>query len=152
MKNRFYYFSFFIAVGIVGIWLSYSQVEPVKLAPAEKEWTPKEETASELAQLMRKMEKDAKERKASLAAGELHVAESDYLIALHTATPTEAHMIKDGFTTFADNYIAATVKVNGATTVDEQTELHNALVSSCIACHTVHCSGPIALIEKLYIN
>lgn len=115
-------------------------------------WKPEMDQPSELASIMRAMNTEALERKASLEVGELGKVSSDLIFNLITATPTEPHMKGPAFEPHANSFIKSYEAIGAAENVEGQISAHNNLVKSCVACHMNFCQGPIPRIEKLYIQ
>lgn len=107
---------------------------------------------SELASIMRVLHDEATERKGTLEAGEMAVANSQLIFKMITAKPTEPHMVGPAFEPHAQAFIASYGQLNTAEGVQGQIEAHNNLVKSCVACHMNFCQGPIPRIEKLYVQ
>lgn len=115
-------------------------------------WKPKMDQPSELAQIMRNLHAEGKQRKSKLSQGDVYTKESQNLLRMLTATPTEAHMVGPAFEPMAKAFIAQYEEIARAATVEAQIEAHNAMVQSCVACHSQFCQGPIPRIEQLYIQ
>ena len=114
-------------------------------------WSPEVDQPSELAVIMRVINQEGIERKASLENGVLSTANSSLIFDMITAQPTEPHMVGPAFEPHAQGFIYAYSELASATSVSSQIEAHNNLVKSCVACHMNFCQGPISRIEKLYI-
>jgi hypothetical protein len=108
--------------------------------------------ASELAVLMREMEKQAEswkgeiEKKESLLSP---VPASFY--TLKTAAVTKPTMKNENYDAFADDFITfseALVKVPA----EERTDAYNSMVNGCINCHTQMCPGPMVRIKKFLLK
>ena len=112
---------------------------------------PEVDQPSELAVIMRVINQEGIERKASLENGVLSTANSSLIFDMITAQPTEPHMVGPAFEPHAQGCSYAYSELASATSVSSQIEAHNNLVKSCVACHMNFCQGPISRIEKLYI-
>ena len=115
-------------------------------------WKPEMDQPSELASIMRVLHDEATERKGTLEAGEMAVANSQLIFKMITAKPTEPHMVGPAFEPHAQAFIASYGQLTTAEDVQGQIEAHNNLVKSCVACHMNFCQGPIPRIEKLYVQ
>lgn len=107
---------------------------------------------SELAQLMRLMDKEMQSAKISIEGGfSFHDSLTFDYGHIHSATATEAHMKKTGFDDFANAYLKQLeiFKNSGQAT---QKENFNLLVNSCLNCHASHCPGPVGKIKELKIK
>lgn len=129
-----------------------SEAEDNGVMKKKSSWKPEMDQPSELASIMRAMNTEALERKASLEAGELGEASSDLIFNLITAIPTEPHMKGPAFEPHAKSFIKSYEVIGAAKNVADQIDAHNNLVKSCVACHMNFCQGPIPRIEKLYIQ
>jgi cytochrome c553 len=107
---------------------------------------------SELAQIMRTIYEEGTQRKSMLLEGKLDPAVTESLFKMITATPTKPHMKGEGFEPYAQSFIRIYDDIHQASTVEEQIEAHNNMVTTCIACHKQFCDGPISKIESLYIQ
>ena len=119
---------------------------------ASPSWTPEVDQPSELVVIMRAINQEGLERKASLEKGVLSTANSSLIFDMITAQPTEPHMVGPAFEPHAQGFIYSYSELASATSVPAQIEAHNNLVKSCVACHMNFCQGPISRIEKLYIQ
>jgi hypothetical protein len=122
---------------------------------AEKKSGPRKlETVktSELAQLMRLMDKEMQSAKISIEGGfSFHDSLTFDYGVIHSATATEDNMKKPGFEGFASAYLKQLeiFKKSGQPT---QKENFNLLVNSCLNCHASHCPGPVGKIKELRIQ
>ncbi len=105
---------------------------------------------SELALLMRKMEKHWKETKKNLEEGK-PVEELPDFSNILTATPTDESMAMDELHGFATSYLQS-IKALGDAKGEEQKAAYNNVINGCIMCHENSCSGPIPRIKKLQIK
>lgn len=105
---------------------------------------------SELALLMRKMEEDLSNHKASLKSG-LYQSMSFNHEGLHTAQSTKQNLRNDDYTAYANSYLIGAEALKTAAG-DSIASKHNQLVVKCIDCHKSFCTGPISRIKKLRIN
>jgi hypothetical protein len=108
--------------------------------------------ASELAVLMREMEKQAEiwngeiEKKESVLSP---VPASFY--TLKTAAVTKPAMKNENYDAFADDFInfsEALVKVPA----EERTNAYNSMINGCMNCHTQMCPGPMVRIKKFLLK
>ena len=138
---------------LLGIGLFVACSTPEKHGSTKsKGWQPEMDQPSELASIMRVLHDEATERKGTLEAGEMAVANSQLIFKMITAKPTEPHMVGPAFEPHAQAFIASYGQLNTAENVEGQIEAHNNLVKSCVACHMNFCQGPIPRIEKLYVQ
>jgi len=105
---------------------------------------------SELALLMRNMEKHWKETKKIIEEGK-DIKELPDFSNIYTATPTDESMSMDDLHGFAENYLQQ-IKVLGNAKGDAQKAAYNNIINGCIMCHENSCSGPIPRIKKLLIK
>lgn len=116
---------------------------------AEKDRSKYPNDDSELALLMREMDRDMQ----SLKTAVVSQTELPQLLkkfkAIHAATPTDPEVITPQFTTLAQLLINNTEKVY---TSKQKKKAYNLLVNNCIACHQSYCPGPVVRIKKLKIS
>lgn len=105
---------------------------------------------SELALLMRQMEEELQQHKASMKSGLYQSIEMRHE-GLHTAQSTKANLRNDDYTAYANSYLQTVDELKVAVS-DSIPAKHNRLVLKCIECHKSFCTGPIARIKKLKIN
>jgi len=103
---------------------------------------------SELAMLMRDMQKYANDAKAALKAGTKPAPFPEAFKKIYTAEITEGMSKSDFYTQFADLYITA-VKNYSTSTAELRVDAYNNMVNSCLACHSQHCPGPVPVIRKM---
>lgn len=106
---------------------------------------------SELAHLMRQMNKQLGDIRNDLLVGKTYGKRLDYT-AIKTATPTDDNTKGDNFDAFSSAYLAAIDLFNKANTLEEQSAAFNGIINNCLACHQVTCPGPISRINKLWID
>ena len=107
---------------------------------------------SELALLMRKMDKTVSEWKRNIETGSLDMKEvPDWLNRLHTAEATDPDEINEVYHTMADAWIESVDQLKKATQ-SEIPKAFNTLVNNCVNCHQQFCQGPIPKIKKLYVD
>lgn len=105
---------------------------------------------SELALLMRDMEKDALRMKEQLMKGEKPEVIKKFE-TLQTAEATEPEKAESQeFKIFAESYLQT---LNALADIDPENapQMYHGLVESCMTCHRSMCPGPIVRIEKLYL-
>jgi len=108
---------------------------------------------SELALLMRRMRDHAEELKKVVEGGGKPGIFPEEFKKIHTATPTDAETKQASFDRFADHYLSTLQSLyDPSTQPKEMTGKFNALVNSCIGCHSEHCPGPLKAINKLLIE
>ncbi len=104
---------------------------------------------SELAQLMNDMYAMGVESKAGILNDEDVEIDIDYRSIL-TATPTDAFIADfPEFEPLARQYIDAMDRLGRAELRSERIAAHEAMVASCVACHSLSCQGPLVRIRKL---
>lgn len=106
---------------------------------------------SELAILMRRIHKGAKQWKKMLEAGELVTDSANIYKQLVESTPTDKSVKGPAFEAFAMNYQQALNDFIEANDMVMAKEKYNNLVSTCISCHQSYCPGPVKTIKKLYL-
>lgn len=105
--------------------------------------------ASELADLMRRMEADLLAARAALETGAPLPALHPTHRRIRCAWPTDLSDRNATFDTMAQLYLRA-VKRFDASGAAERREAYDAVVTGCIACHENSCPGPIPAIQRLY--
>lgn len=103
--------------------------------------------ASELAELMRKMDADFTLIKTALKKREEITLELNYT-KIHTATPTDADVRTNDFTLMANAFLESVNRFTQATAAEKE-NTYSAIITSCVSCHQHFCPGPIKRIEKL---
>lgn len=105
--------------------------------------------SSELSLLMRKMYDHTVEAKKALEQKKVAPSPRS-LTTLKTAAPTDSETKNQYYDTFADIYLQSLDAYNhsGKKTL---TKNYNALINSCLACHSSHCPGPVPKIKKLLL-
>lgn len=107
---------------------------------------------SELALLMRRMDKLTAEWKKAVESGDYSSVEvPDWLNQLHTAEATDPEEITEVFHPMANAWIESVKQFKDAPEA-EKPAAFNTLVSNCVNCHQQFCQGPIPRIKKLYVN
>ncbi len=126
--------------------------------PKEESCSPKasstlvESDPSELALLMKAIHKDAKSWRNAIAHDSLSVDSLDIYLQLVSSTPTDAKVKGPAFEGFASLYQNAFDRLVEAADTDSVRSAYDALVATCVSCHTSYCPGPVATIEKLYFK
>lgn len=107
---------------------------------------------SELAQLMRLMDKEMQSAKISIEGGfSFHDSLTFDYGNIHSAIATEENMKKPGFDNFASAYLKQ-LEILKKSGQSSQKQNFNLLVNSCLSCHASHCPGPINKIKELRIQ
>lgn len=107
---------------------------------------------SELALLMRRMDKLTAEWKKAVESGDYSSVEvPDWLNQLHTAEATDPEEITEVFHPMATAWIESVKQFKDAPEA-EKPAAFNTLVSNCVNCHQQFCQGPIPRIKKLYVD
>lgn len=106
--------------------------------------------ASELALLMRSMAAEQDSFKSALLRGDSILTFPSSYIHLLDAQASEGMHIGDEYKAFAHSFIDEmdSLRVDTLNTIKR----HNRIVEACIACHEMHCGGPIDRIENLFIH
>lgn len=116
---------------------------------AQKDKTKYPNDDSELALLMRDMDKDMQLlKKAIVTKTELPRLLKKFK-AIHVANPTDDEVKTPQFTALAELLLVNTKKVYKTT---QTSKAYNLLVNNCIACHQSYCPGPVVRIKKLKIT
>jgi hypothetical protein len=103
--------------------------------------------ASELAALMRTMQRDLGLAREAIARGEAPGPMFERHRKMRCAWPTDPAERNATFDGMAQNYLAQ-VKALDARPADLR-EAHHRVISACVACHENACTGPIPAIEAL---
>ena len=155
LKNKFcllFGFSFFVFfLAQCGEPKEKNKNGEVKADPAgcvKKPLNPNGE--SELALLMRAMRDNAESLKEQIKKGEITDKFPEAFLKIYTATPTDADTKHDSYDAFARNYIYNLQELYKFPKA-ELTKNYNAVINSCLSCHSDHCPGPVKTIEKLKI-
>jgi hypothetical protein len=106
--------------------------------------------SSELSMLMRDMQKYTTDAKADIKAGKAPAPYPSEFDKVHTAKISDGVSKSEYYKQFADLYVMA-VKNYAASTPATRVETYNNMVSSCLACHSQHCPGPVPAIRKMSI-
>jgi len=108
---------------------------------------------SELALLMRRMRDHAEELKGVVQGGGKPGILPEEFRKIYTSVPTDAETKQASFDRFADHYLSNLESLyDPSAQPKEMTGKFNALVNSCIGCHSEHCPGPLKAINKLLIE
>ncbi len=127
------------------------QAEPTTQIQTPKESTFKMYQMSEMAALMEQMYVDNQRLKEKIENNETNLGEfPDYYLTIHTAAFTEPSDLDEFFKSEADRFLKAQELIYTDST--NQKSNFNTMVTACIECHTVKCTGPIERIKTLYIK
>ena len=125
--------------------------EPVTKIQTQKKSSFKMYEMSEMAALMEQMYVDNQRLKEKIENNESDLGEfPDYYLKIHSATFTEPSDLDDFFKSEADRFLKAQELIYTDTAHAKKN--FNNMVTACIECHTVKCTGPIERIKKLYIG
>ena len=105
---------------------------------------------SELAILMREMANWSDSCKATITSGRTIPAKPEKLNTLHTAKRTDEAIDETLFHSMASLY-QNKVSEFEKSTVENKTEMFNAMVGACVSCHENFCQGPLVRINKMLI-
>lgn len=122
----------------------------VSLKPEHRDTTKYPNDDSELAWLMRQMYEDGEKIKLAVQQKQLPEDFREKFKNIHTATPTDASVKTEVFTTSAKAFEQTLDKFY--TEKGNQVENFNLMVNACVACHQNYCPGPIKKIKKLTIQ
>ena len=106
---------------------------------------------SELSVLMRKMLHTSESLKDMIKKGTIPEKFPEEFLKIHTAKPTDSETKKASFNGFADNYLNNLNALYNSPK-EELTGNYNAVINSCVSCHTEHCPGPLRAIRKLKLE
>lgn len=106
---------------------------------------------SELSVLMRKMLHTSESLKDMIKKGNVPDKFPEEFMKIHTAKPTDSETKKASFNGFADNYLD-NLNALYHSPKEELTTKYNAVINSCVSCHTEHCPGPLRAIRKLKLE
>jgi cytochrome c556 len=107
--------------------------------------------SSELSLLMRKMLHTSESLKEMIKEGNLPKEFPEEFLKIHTAKPTDSETKKASFDGYAENYLSNLHTLYNSPKT-ELTSNYNAVINSCVSCHTEHCPGPLKAINKLKIQ
>ncbi|MBL0340016.1 MAG: hypothetical protein IPP71_03310 [Bacteroidetes bacterium] len=107
--------------------------------------------SSELSKLMRDMQKYTTDAKADIKVGKAPAAYPVGFDKVHTAKISDGVSKSEYYKQFADLYVMA-VKNYATSTPETRVETYNNMVSSCLACHSQHCPGPVPVIKKMMLE
>lgn len=107
--------------------------------------------SSELSLLMRKMHQHALKAREDVLKNKVSKGYPAEFEKIYTATPTTPETKNQYYNSYADLYMAA-LKNFSKSNKKNLKENYNNLVSGCVVCHTTHCPGPMAVINKLPIE
>ncbi|HNQ11768.1 MAG TPA: hypothetical protein PKH65_01915 [Bacteroidia bacterium] len=136
---------FFATLLIIGALQSCSQNDSSCEAPINPNGS------SELAQTMRTMMTYLNDEKQAILESKPKTEVPEGFDKILTATPTEGMEITENYPSYGKHFLSQLDQYKNCAD-DQRTEVFNALVSSCVNCHTSHCPGPIGAIEKNILN
>lgn len=149
MRQNLLILSLFIFLGAICYNCSSPHKKLFQQLAAQKDKSKYPNEDSELALLMREMDKDMKTiKQAILSKKELPKVLHKFK-AMHAATPTDKDMKTIQFTKLADLLLTNTKKLYKS---KQPTKAYNLMVNNCLACHQSYCPGPVVRIKKLTIN
>lgn len=119
----------------------------------EEKSAPEEELvmykASEMALLMNSFYEHNLKLKEQIESGELELSYPEKFETIHSAVLTTPSDKDEVFNNFAHLFLN---KQREIYTSEHKKDAFNNMVNTCIACHTVKCTGPIPRIKKLLIK
>ncbi len=107
--------------------------------------------SSELALLMREMDKDSWKIKEAIEKNQNIINIKEKFAKLHTAKPTEVDKKDATYKIMADAFLVSIDNLYKAQTKTEKLGAYNMMVNNCLNCHKSACPGPIVRIKKLFI-
>ena len=107
--------------------------------------------SSELAVLMRKMHEHAKQTKSNIEQNATIGNFPEEFLKITTDTPTDEHTKLASFEGYAAHYLNSIKNLYENESLPLR-ERHNAVVNSCLSCHSEHCGGPVPAIKKLIMD
>lgn len=147
MKKSFIYF--FGIILLIGC--QEKQQPEAATAPTQKSSSFTMYEMSEMAALMEQMYADNQRIKQKIENNELDFGDfPEHYRKIHQATLTDPSDLDEFFNTEAHRFIELQMLVytDSANTKDN----FNNMVTACIECHQIKCTGPIERIKKLYIR
>lgn len=105
---------------------------------------------SELAALMREMQRDMNKELKVLDQPYARAEMPGFYDKLKTAVPTEANMKKDDYDAKADLFLES-VNAYYSAAQGTRTDNYNAIINACKGCHLTHCPGPLKVINKMFV-
>lgn len=148
MKRFFFLFSVIVFLGTVTFCCSSPHKKLFKQLAAQKDKSKYPNPDSELALLMRAMDKDMQAIKQAIISDKRLPYVYKRFKAIRVAQPTDASVKTPQFTNIANLLLSNTKKLYNA---KETSKTYNLLVNNCMACHQSYCPGPIVRIKKLRI-
>ncbi|TAE72752.1 MAG: hypothetical protein EAZ85_08925 [Bacteroidetes bacterium] len=108
--------------------------------------------SSELALLMREMDKDSWKIREAIEKNQNIPDIKDKFAKLHTATPTEIDKKDATYKVMGDAFLVSVDNLYKANSKEEKLSAYNIMVNNCLNCHKAACPGPIVKIKKLFVN
>lgn len=108
--------------------------------------------SSELALLMREMDKDSWKIKEAIEKNQPIIDIKDKFAKIHTATATEPEKKDATYTVMANGFLKSVDNIYLATSKEKKMGAYNIMINNCLNCHKSACPGPIVRIKKLLSN
>jgi seryl-tRNA synthetase len=108
--------------------------------------------SSELAELMREMDKDSWKIREAIEKNQNIPDIKDKFAKLHTAEATEPEKKNEAYKVMGDNFLASLDKIYQTNNKEEKIESYNMMVNNCLNCHKSVCPGPMVRIKKLFLK
>jgi|SRR5690554_5678504 len=143
-KNIFYFFGIILLIGC-------QEKQQPTTTPAQKTSAFTMYEMSEMAVLMEQMYVDNQRIKQQIENNEWDFGNfPEHYLKIYHATLTDPSDLDDFFTREAHRFVEVQKLVY--TDVTNIKDNFNNMVTACIECHQVKCTGPIERIKKLYIK
>lgn len=155
--NKFFIIISFVCIALFLVQCKQSGDKNVEAVLAEKDSASCTATKSlnpngdsELSVLMRNMVHSSESLKELIKQGKLPDQFPEEFLKIHTAKPTDSNTKKASFDGFASLYVS-NMQTLFKSPKEELTTNYNAVISTCVSCHTEHCPGPLKKIKQLSI-
>lgn len=123
-----------------------------KAEQTEQSVLPKEKNPnaiSEMAALMRKIDKQAERLKQEIQDGNEVIKVADFS-AIRTAETTKENIHSPGFSAFAETYLSKQEELVSSP-LNKRKLVFNEMIDLCMNCHYSYCPGPTAKIKRYYL-
>lgn len=108
--------------------------------------------SSELALLMREMDKDSWKIKEAIEKNQNIPDIKEKFAKIHSATATEPEKKDATYTVMADAFLKTVNDMYIPTSKEEKMAAYTIMINNCLNCHKAACPGPIVRIKKLLVN
>jgi cytochrome c556 len=130
----------FVLVSLLSLVFILSSFIPAKLDKNES-----------LSELMDRITKDTKELRRSIESGKGLKKAKKYGISytnIHTAIASDAGKKGEHFDGYATSFLKESERLRLADEINLKTQF-NAVISSCINCHSTYCPGPLTMLKRM---